>query len=79
MKISEILKQFNSIVIDILDDEDIILTPSTTANDVDEWDSLANIQIVVALEKKFEIRFTAKEIQSWKNVGEMVQSTAAKL
>lgn len=76
---SEILKQVNEIFIDAIDDEDIILTNTTTANDVDGWDSLTHIQLVVAVEKHFKIRFTAKEIQNWKNVGELVDSIESKL
>ncbi len=56
---------------DVLDDESIQLKRETTASDVEEWDSLNHIQLIVAIEKKFKVRFTAQEIRSWKNVGEM--------
>jgi acyl carrier protein len=76
---SEILKQVNAIFIDILDNEGIILSDETTANDVDDWDSLNHIQLVVAIEKQFKIRFTSREIQGWDNVGEMVNSISSKI
>ncbi len=75
---SEILKKLTEIFIDTIDNEDISLSENTTAADVDGWDSLSHIQLVVAIEKQFKIRFTAKEIQSWKNVGELLDSIAAK-
>lgn len=68
-----ILGQINKIFVSILDNEDIKINESTMANDVDEWDSLTHIQLVVAIEKHFSIRFTSKEIQSWNNVGEMIK------
>ena len=70
-KVQEIFK-------DILDEEEIELKDNTTANDVDNWDSLTHILLVVAIEKAFKIKFTSKEILSWKNVGEMIDSIQAK-
>ncbi len=70
----DILREVTKIFVDILDNEEIVLNESTQATDVDEWDSLNHIQLVVAIEKYFKIRFTSKEIQSWNNVGEMIES-----
>lgn len=75
----DILKQFNIIFIDILDDEDISLTASTTAEDIEDWDSLTHIQLVVAIEKHFDVKFTAMEIDKYINVGEMCQGVMDKL
>ena len=75
---SEILKTVQDIFRDILDDEEIVLEDSTTADDVEGWDSLTHIQLIVAIEKQFKIKFTSKEILSWRNVGEMLDSIAAK-
>ena len=79
MERSTILEQLNEIFIDAIDDEDIRLAYETTANDVEGWDSLTHIQLVVAIEKHFKIRFTSNEIQSWKNVGELIDSIESKL
>lgn len=72
MERSEILQHVNIIFVDTLDNEAIVVKEATTANDVEEWDSLTHIQLVVAIEKHFKIRFTSREIQSWNNVGEML-------
>lgn len=72
------IKEINAIFIDILDNESIVLNDQTSAEDIEEWDSLTHIQLVVAIEKHFKIRFTAKEIQSWHNVGEMMDCIISK-
>jgi acyl carrier protein len=79
MERSEILKKVNEVFIDNLDNDDIVLSENSTADDIEEWDSLTHVQLVVAVEKKLNIRFNAKEIQSWKNVGEMIDSISTKL
>ena len=79
MNRSEILRIVNEVFIDILDDESLVLTEETSANDVEDWDSLNHIQIVVAVERQFKIRFTSQEILRWKTVGEMISSISSKL
>ena len=78
MEKSKILAAVQEIFQDVLDNEDIELANETTAEDVEEWDSLSHIQLIVAIEKHFKIKFTSREILSWKNVGEMIDSIAAK-
>lgn len=74
-----ILLQLKEIFRDELDNEDIHLTDATTADEVEGWDSLTHIQLVVAIEKQYKIRFSSKEIQSWKNVGELIDSISGKI
>lgn len=75
----EILNQVNSVFKDILDNDEIIVKESTTADDIEEWDSLSHIQLIVAVEKHFKIRFTSAEINGFKNVGEMCLGIQSKL
>ena len=79
MSRNTILEQINTIFIDTLDIEDVVIGETTTANDIEEWDSLTHIQLVVAIEKHFRIRFSSKEIQSWNNVGEMIDTIIRKI
>jgi acyl carrier protein len=76
---NEVFNTVNEIFKDVLENEDIVLQYETTASDVEEWDSLNHIALVVAIEKKFGIQFTAKEIQDFKNVGEMCDGIVQKL
>ena len=75
----QILSETQSIMRDVLDDESIILDETTTANDVEGWDSLTHIQLIVAIEKHFKIKFSSKEILSWINVGEMADAVNFRL
>lgn len=79
MEKTTILTQIQEIFRDILDDDTLVLQFETTAQDIEEWDSLTHIQLIVAIEKHFKIKFTSKEILSWKNVDEMVETTKIKL
>ena len=74
METSELLKKVECIFRDILDNDEIELSESTVADDIDEWDSLTHIQLVVAIEKEFGIKFTSREILSWNNVGDMIKT-----
>lgn len=74
MERNEVLDRVQEIFRDVLDDDEIVLTDQTTADNVDDWDSLSHIQLIVAVEKAFHVKFSSKEILSWKNVGELVDS-----
>lgn len=63
----------------VLEDDAIQLTPATTAEDVDGWDSMNHIFIVVELEKRFGVKFQAAEMEELKNVGELASLVQQKL
>ena len=79
MEIDIILAELTPIFRKELDNDSINLTREITANDIEEWDSLTHIQLVVALEKHFKIKFTSSEIQGFKNVGEICDAIAYKV
>ena len=79
MERSDIFKKVNEIFCDELDNDDIVLTDETRADDVEEWDSLSHVQLIVAIEKAFGIKFTSNEILSWNNVGELIDSIEKRL
>jgi len=71
---TEILKKVQEIFIDVLEDENIILNYSTTSNDIEDWDSLNHIILIVEIEKEFNFKFKLEEMQSFKNVGVLCDS-----
>jgi len=58
---------------DVFDVDDLVITGDTTAEDIEEWDSLHHIRLVVAIERAFKIRFSNTEIESLKNVGDLTK------
>ena len=78
MEKSQILDDVQAIFREVLDNEEIVLLSATTAKDIEEWDSLTHIQLIVEIEKHFKIRFTSREILSWQNVGQLIDSIATK-
>ena len=75
----DILKKLEVIFRDVFDDEDIVLTNETTANDIEDWDSLAQINLIVAIRSEFKINFDLEEVSKYKNVGDMVNAIKEKL
>jgi acyl carrier protein len=69
---NQILAEVQDIFRDVLDNDEINVEFSTVADDIEEWDSLSHIQLVVAIEKHFKIKFNSKELLEWKTVGDMI-------
>lgn len=75
----DILTRLQPIFCDILDNSSIVITPESSARDIEEWDSLAHISIVSAIEQEFRIRFALGELEKLNNVGEMIALMQKKL
>jgi acyl carrier protein len=78
MSSDQILPQVRALMEDVFDVDDLSVTPATTAEDIEEWDSLSHIRLVVAIERKFRIKFKTAEIEGLKNVGDLVNLIGAK-
>jgi acyl carrier protein len=76
---AEIYDELNVVFRQVLEDDTIELTPATTAEDVEGWDSMNHIFIVVELEKRFGVKFQAAEMEELKNVGELATLVEQKL
>jgi acyl carrier protein len=63
----------------VFDDDSIQIAPTTTANDIDGWDSLSHINLITAIEEHFKIRFTQKELLPLRNVGDLLKSIDTKM
>ncbi len=69
-------ERLNEIFRNIFDDDDIVVTRDTTAEDIEDWDSLEHIRLIGAVEREFGVKFTMKEVSAMKNVGEMMDIIA---
>jgi len=78
--VSEInlLSRVQDIMADTFDEDDLVVTPETTAADVEEWDSLSHIRLIVAIEREFGFKFSNAEIDGLENVGDLVRAIEAK-
>lgn len=79
MTYEEIISIVQNIFIEITDNPSIVLKPETTSDDIEEWDSLTHIQLIVRIENDLGINFTAEEIGSYANVGAMCEGIKKKL
>jgi acyl carrier protein len=74
----DILKRMNAVVMDILEIPDLSLHRDTTAKDIKGWDSLAHINIIVAMEHEFGVKFTLADVRKLKDVGGFVDLVKSK-
>ena len=78
MQPDNVLVSLREIMVDVFDNDDLEIDASTSADDVEEWDSLSHIRLIVAVERKFGVKFKNSEIESLKNVGELAKLIEAK-
>ena len=78
MERTEVFERLTKIFRDVFDDENIVITDATNADDIEDWDSLEQITLVVTIEKEFEIKFNVHEVSGFKNVGEMADAILLK-
>jgi acyl carrier protein len=79
LEFEKIFKRLELIFHDVFDNDDIELTPETTAEDVEEWDSLGHIRLIATVEAKFNVRFDLPEIEELSNVGEFIDLLVSKI
>ena len=72
----DIFARLTDIFRNVFDDDEIVLTDSTTADDIEDWDSLEQINLLVAIEKRFNIKFQLADVSHLENVGAMVDLVA---
>jgi acyl carrier protein len=69
----------NDIFREVFDDDDITIYPEMTADDVDGWDSLSHVNLIVTIETRFNIKFSQKELLTFRNVGDLMANINNKL
>lgn len=73
------MEQLTQVFRQVFDDPEISLTPETTADDVEGWDSLSHVNLIMAVENSFRIRFSQKDVIGFKNVGDLARCVEFKL
>lgn len=79
MSKKEILEKLKSIFKDFFADESLVITEETTANDIDDWDSLANISLIALIQSEFSISCSLKEVVSIQSVKDMIETINSKI
>ena len=79
MEEKQIYSELTTVFRDVFDDDELVLRPDLTARDVEAWNSLAHVSLIVAAESHFGIRFKTSELESMQNVGDFVSLIGKKL
>ena len=76
---AQIYARLTEIFADVFDEDDIVVTPELSAKDVDGWDSLTHIRLILTVEKAFKIKFSTSEVGKMENVGDLVKLIKARV
>ena len=79
MSREEIMEKVNGIFRDVFDDDTLVITDETNSDDIEDWDSLEHISLIISMEKEFGLKFDIKEVNKLENVGQMVDMIRNKL
>lgn len=79
MEKKEIMEKLQEVFREVFDNDEIVISETTVAEDIEEWDSLAHIQLATRIQEVFGITLGGKEIMSWEDVGEMVDAIQKKI
>jgi acyl carrier protein len=74
----EVQRKLTKILRDVFDGDSVVATPELTAGDVDGWDSVNHVRLILSVEREFKIKFAASEMTGFKKLGDMMQLIAAK-
>jgi len=74
-----IIAPLNDIFCEVFDDDEIKISPEMTADHVDGWDSLSHVNLIVTIETRFNIRFSQKELLTFKNIGDLITAIENKI
>ncbi len=79
MSREEIFQKVQEIFRDVFDDEELIISDKTNSDEIEDWDSLEHISLIVSMEKEFSMKFDIKEVNKLENVGEMIDLIKRKM
>ncbi|MCR5221463.1 MAG: acyl carrier protein [Lachnospiraceae bacterium] len=79
MSREEIFEKVQEIFRDVFDDEELIISDKTNSDEIEDWDSLEHISLIVSMEKEFSMKFDIKEVNKLENVGEMIDLIKRKM
>jgi acyl carrier protein len=76
---AEIQQKLTAVFRDIFDNPSLEISDATTANDIEEWDSITHIDLIAAVEKAFKVSFNTKDVKALANVGDFIQLIASRV
>ena len=79
MESTDLIDRITSVFREVFDDDGLVITPEMTAEDIDEWDSLSHIRLIVSHEIEFGVKFKTTELSDLRNVGDFIDLLKSKL